>query len=65
MIMNNLVVTQQGQIYNIYTPNNIWIAQLYMSNDCNFLLDAKCMEAITKIMAKRWNINPQKKQTRS
>ena len=61
MEMNNLIVTQQGQIYNIYTPNNIWIAQIYMGNDNNFLLDAKCLEVITKLLAKRWRVAPLKK----
>lgn len=55
-MMNGLYVEQQGQFYSVYTPNGILIAQIFMGSDNLFLLDAKCMDAITKILARRWNI---------
>ena len=58
--MHNLVVSQNGQYYSVAIPNGIVIAQLYMGNDGAFLLDAKCMDYITKLLARRWNVAPKK-----
>ena len=52
-MMNNLYVVQNGQYYTVYTPNGVMIAQIFMGNDGLFLLDARCMEAITKLLARR------------
>lgn len=55
-----MYVEQNGQYYSVYTPNGIMVAQVFMGNDGQFLLDAKCMEAITKLMARRWRISNKK-----
>ena len=60
-MMNGLYVDQQGQFYSVYLPNRVLIAQVYMGNDGMFLLDAKCMEAITKLLGRRWNVENKKK----
>ena len=36
------------------------VAQIFMGNDGQFLLDAKCMEVITKLMARRWRVSNKK-----
>lgn len=59
-MVNNLYIEQQGQFYTVYTPNGMMIAQIFLGNDGLFLLDARCMEAITKILARRWNISDKK-----
>lgn len=57
-MMNGLVVTQQGQFYTIYTPQGIMIAQIFMGGDGQTVYDATALKSITKVMAKRWGINP-------
>ena len=59
-MMNGLYVEQNGQYYSVYTPNGIMVAQVFMGSDGQFLLDAKCMEVITKLMARRWRISNKK-----
>ena len=59
-MMNGMFVEQNGQYYSVYTPNGIMVAQIFMGNDGQFLLDAKCMEVITKLMARRWRISNKK-----
>lgn len=58
--MNGMIVEQNGQYYSVYTPNGIMVAQVFMGSDGQFLLDAKCMEVITKLMARRWRISNKK-----
>lgn len=60
--MNGLFVQQQGQSYYIFTPQGIQIGLLYMGNDGQFMTDAVAMKAITKILGKRWGINPNQGQ---
>lgn len=59
-MMNGMLVEQNGQYYSVYTPNGIMVAQVFMGNDGQFLLDAKCMEVITKLMARRWRVSNKK-----
>ena len=59
-MMNGMYVEQNGQYYSVYTPNGIMVAQVFMGNDGQFLLDAKCMEVITELMARRWRISNKK-----
>ena len=59
-MMNGMIVEQNGQYYSVYTPNGIMVAQVFMGSDGQFLLDAKCMEVITKLMARRWQISNKK-----
>ena len=59
-MLNNLYVQQNGQYYVVYTPNGVMIAQIFLGNDGLFLLDARCMDAITKLLAKRWNVADKK-----
>lgn len=60
MIINGMYVEQNGQFYTIYTPNGIMVAQIFMGNDGQFLLDSRCMGAITKLMAGRWRVSNKK-----
>lgn len=64
MMMNNLMVEGNHQLYSIYTPNGgTMICQVYMGNDQQYLLDAKCMEKLTRLLALRWGfIQPHSKQ---
>ena len=55
--MHNMYVVQNGQFYTIYTPNGQTVAQIYMGCDQQYLLDAKCMEVICKVLARRWYIS--------
>ena len=53
---HGMVVQQMGQYYNIYTPNGILVAQLCMGNDGLYLADARAVDYICKILAKRWRV---------
>lgn len=61
MTYNGLIVSQNRQLYTVYTPNGIVIAQIYMGDDNQFMLDAECIRLITKVLARRWNIQGYKK----
>lgn len=52
-----MVVQQNGQLYSIFTPNGVMVCQVYMGNDGAFLLDAKCVQYLCKLLARRWNIS--------
>lgn len=54
--MAKLVMRQDGQMYYIYTPQGILIAQLFMGCDGQFARDLQCVTAVGKAMAKRWDI---------
>lgn len=56
MDMNGLIVQQSGQFYSIMHPNGVMLMQVYMGNDGNFMLDAKCIEKLTLLMARRWHL---------
>lgn len=60
MWIHGLFVQQNGQLYSIFTPNGIMIAQISMGNDGLFLVDSRCLDVITKLMAKRWYIDNKK-----
>lgn len=57
-MLNGLVVRQDGQYYSIYTPQGIQIGLLFMGCDGQMMYDAMALKPITKIMGKRWGINP-------
>lgn len=44
------------QLYELYTHNGIVVGQVYMGNDGQYVLDAKVLEAIKKLMARRWGL---------
>ena len=54
--MAKLIMRQEGQMYYIFTPQGILIAQLFMGCDGQFARDAQCLSAVGKAMAKRWDI---------
>jgi len=54
--LHGLIVSQNGQYYSVAIPNGLVIAQIYTGNDGAFLLDAKCLDYITKLLAKRWHL---------
>ena len=56
MTIHGMVVQQRGQLYSIFTPNGIMVAQVYMGNDGLYLGDSRCLDYICKVMAKRWNV---------
>ena len=56
MNFHDLSVIQKEQVYNVFTPNGVWIAQIYMGNDNQYLLDAKVMDYICRALARRWNV---------
>lgn len=61
MNCNGLRVTQRGQVYSVFIPNGILVAQIYMGCDNQFMLDAECMKVISKVLAKRWNVRKSEK----
>ena len=54
--MGALYLHQEGRVYSIYTPQGILIAQVFMGYDGQYARDAKCLDAIGRIMAKRWGL---------
>ena len=53
-----LYLHQQGQVYSIYTPQGILIAQVFMGYDGQYARDVAVLQPITKALAKRWGIHP-------
>lgn len=47
---------QNGQVYYIYTPQGILIAQLFMGQDGQYARDVQTLTAVGRAMAKRWDI---------
>ena len=56
-MMNGLYVCQQGQYYDIITPQGIQIGRLFMGQDGQYMKDAVALATISKVLAKRWGIN--------
>jgi hypothetical protein len=54
--MNGLYIRQNGQVYDIYTANGIWIARVFTGYDGQYAKDVQCMNIIGKALAKRWDI---------
>lgn len=59
--MSGLQLKQVGQMYYIYTPQGILIAQVFLGQDGQYFKDVPCINAIGRALAKRWDI-PVKKQ---
>lgn len=53
---SKLIMRQNGQVYYIYTPQGILIAQLFMGQDGQYARDVQCLTAVGRAMAKRWDI---------
>lgn len=51
-----LIMRQNGQVYYIYTPQGILIAQLFMGQDGQYAKDVQTLTAVGRAMAKRWDI---------
>lgn len=51
------IVQGNGQVYRIYTPQGIVVAELFMGQDGQIFKDTEALKAIAKIMAMRWNVN--------
>lgn len=64
MMMNNLLVVGNGQVYEVYTPNGAaLICRIHLGCDGQYLVDAKVMEKVTRLLALRWGfIKPHSKQ---
>lgn len=52
-----MIVQQNGQTYSVYTPNGILVCQVCCGYDQMYLLDAKVMQYICRVLARRWNIS--------
>jgi len=59
-MMNGLYVQQNGQQYAVYTPQGIQIGLLFMGQDGQYMKDVAAMNAITKVMGKRWGVTNSK-----
>lgn len=55
-LMNGLYVFQNGQWYQICTPQGLVIAQIYTGADGQMMQDALALNIITKALGKRWGI---------
>lgn len=53
---SKLILRQNGQMYYIYTPQGILIAQLLMGYDGQYAKDVQALNAVGRAMAKRWGI---------
>lgn len=51
-----LIVRQDGQMYHIFTPQGIQIAQVFTGCDGQYARDVQCINAIGRALAKRWDI---------
>lgn len=60
MMADKLIMRQNGQVYSIYTPQGILIAQLFMGYDGQYARDVQALTAVGKAMARRWDISPGK-----
>lgn len=56
MDFSGMVVQQNGQLYSVYTPNGALVSQVFCGYDQQYLLDAKVMQLVCRILAKRWNV---------
>lgn len=54
---NKLVMKQDGQLYYIYTPQGILIAQIFMGYDGQYAKDVQCLGTIGRALAKRWGFS--------
>ena len=54
--MGKLVIRQDGQMYYIFTPQGIQIAQIWLGCDGQYALDVQCINAIGRALAKRWGL---------
>lgn len=62
MEMYNLRVRQENNKYDFMLPTGIYIGTLLMPADNAYILDAKVIEQISKVLAYRWGIcQPQKR----
>lgn len=48
------VVQNGGQMYSVYTPQGIQIAQIFMGSDNQIFRDAEALKIICKVLARRW-----------
>lgn len=61
MMANKLILKQEGQMYYIYTPQGILIAQLFMGCDGQYFKDTQTLTTVGHAMAKRWGLTTEKK----
>ena len=54
---SKLLMRQEGQMYYIYTPQGILIAQLFMGYDGQYAKDVQTLTAVGRAMAKRWGFS--------
>lgn len=57
MVYGMHVVQNGGQVYSIYTPQGIQVAQLFMGQDGQIFQDAEALKLIARILAKRWGVS--------
>lgn len=60
MTLNHINIVQSGNdsnVYSLFLPQNICIAQIAMPPDGQYMHDTKVLEWITKALAARWEVN--------
>ncbi len=58
--MDNVYILQQGQSYHLFTPQGEKIGLLFMGYDGQYMKDLMALRPITKAMAVRWGLKPEK-----
>ena len=56
-----MTVLQRDNAYVIKTPQGICVAQLFLPPDQQYLMDGKVLQAITKVLAIRWEVTKSSK----
>lgn len=52
-----MCVQQNGQTYSIFTPNGILVGQICCGSDQLYLLDAKVVQYVCRVLARRWRVS--------
>lgn len=60
-MVGKLIMRQEGNTFNIYSPQGIQLAQLYLGEIRDYNKDRQCLFEIGKALAKRWGITTRKK----
>lgn len=60
MDINNILIGQENNRYHLYLPTRIYLGNLLMPPDGAYLYDSRALEFITKGLALRWQVYPNK-----
>ena len=56
-----LIIRRNQNIFNMFSPQGIQIAKIYMGEIRDFNKDKKCITAIEKALCERWGLSTGKK----